>query len=337
MNVLSRVRLAALAACLVLLPLPAAAQGIGGNLERLAQENAELYVSPVFEGLGNALNTGFIRSPDVHDRFGFDVGLRAMFALVPDEADTFLARPPSEITLTLGGTSQTFSDPYAPRGGSLETSTAVGDGAGIVLEPDGAFRSALVAAGENPDDFNVPYPEGFDVPAIPFGVVSLGVGIGWGTEVTARFIPDVEVNDDVGSLGAFGFGVTHQVNQWIPGPVPVDLAAFLGYQSFSVGDYLDASTTTFGVSVGRGLGPVSIYGMGQFESPSADLEYVVSNPDGNPGLPPDGTRFAFSPDLDGGGRAGVGLQFDLVVFQIAGEYSVGDYDAVTLRANFSFR
>lgn len=324
-------------AALLLLPLTARAQDIGSNLESLAQDNAELYVAPVFEGLANALNTGFLRTPDVHDRFGFDVGVRAMIALVPDEANTFVARPPSQFTATVGGVQRTYADPLAPRGGSLETPTAVGEGPGIVLEPSGEFRDDLIAAGESPDEFNVLFPEGFDVPAVPFAVISAGLGIGWGTEVSVRFIPDVDVNDDVGSLGAFGFGVTHQVNQWFPAPVPVDLAGFVGYQNFNVGDYLDASTTTFGVSVGKGFGPLSLYGVGQIESPSADLEYAASNPTGNPALPSNDVEISFSPELDGGPRFGIGFIFDMVVFQIAGEYSLGDYDAVTARASIGFR
>lgn len=332
-----RLRVALLA--LLLLPLTARAQdnGISENLGSLAQENAELYVAPVFDGLGNALNTGFLRTPDVHDRFGFDIGVRAMIALVPDEANTFLAQPPSSFTFTIGGVEDTYTDPLVPRGGSLETPTAVGEGPGIVLEPNGPFRQDLIDDGQNPDDYNVVFPEGFDVPAVPFAVISAGVGIGWGTEVTVRFIPDVKVNDDVGDLGAFGFGVTHQVNQWFPAPVPVDLAAFLGYQSFKVGDYLDASTKTFGVSVGKGFGPLSFYGVGQLESPSADLRYVVENPTGNPALPDNQLEIAFSPDLDGGPRFGVGLILDMVILQLAGEYSLGDYNAVTARASIGFR
>jgi len=329
-------RLRLVLAALLLLPLPARGQDIAGGLASLAQDNAELYVAPVFDGLGNALNTGFLRTPDVHDRFGFDVGFRAMLALIPDEANTFTAQIPS-VTTNIIGVEKTYAVPLAPRGGSLETPTAVGEGSGIVLEPTGEFRDDLISEGVDLADETITFPEGFDVPAVPFAVISAGVGIGWGTEVTIRFIPDVEVSEDVGDLGAFGFGVTHQVNQWFPAPVPVDLAAFLGYQSFKVGDYLDASTKTFGVSVGKGFGPLSLYTVGQLESPSAELDYVVENPTNARSLPPDGTRFAFSPELAGGPRFGVGLILDMVILQLAGEYSLGDYNAVTARASIGFR
>ncbi len=329
-------RLRVALAVLLLLPLPARAQDIGGGLAALAQDNGELYVAPVFDGLGNALNTGFLRTPDVHDRFGFDVGFRAMLALVPDEANTFVAQIPT-VTDDFSGVEKTYTTPLAPRGGSLETPTAVGEGPGIVLEPTGEFRDDLIAAGIDLTDETITFPEGFDVPAVPFAVVTAGVGIGWGTEVTVRFIPEVEVSEDVGDLSAFGFGVTHQINPWIPGPVPVDLAAFFGYQSFDVGTYLESSTTTFGVSVGKGFGPLSLYGVGQIESPSADLEYVVENPTNARTLPPDGTRFAFSPELETNPRVGVGLLIDMVILHLAGEFSVGDYNAVTARASIGFR
>jgi len=335
---MTRSLLATLAVLLSVAPA-VGAQSVEGSLQSLARDNAELYARPVFEGMGNALNAGFLRTPDVHGQLGFDVGIRVVGALIPDDRNTFRAIPPERITVTVGGLGErSYADPYAPRGGSLETPTAVGDGAGVVLEPTGDYRRDLLAAGQNPDDFNVVFPEGFDVPAIPFAVIRAGLGVGFGTEVSLRFMPGIEVNEDVGDVGAFGFAVTHSLDRWFPAPIPVDLAAFGGYQNFTVGDYADAATTTFGVSVGKGLGPLSIYGLGQYESPSTDLEYTVENPGNeNPALPDDGTRIAFSPDLEAGTRFGLGLQLDLMILELAAEYSSGDYDAVTGRVSISFR
>ncbi len=337
---MKRIALATAAVLLLLGPELARAQDVGGNLESLARDNAELYARPVFEGMGNALTAGFVRTPDVHDQLGFDIGVRIMGALIPDEKKSFTPVLPSSITVDGSefpdGMDRTFSNPYSVQGGPTSP-TAVGDGDGVTLAPAGAFADSLAKYGKNPADFEVPFPEGFDVPAIPFAVIQAGLGVGFGTEVSARFIPGIEVDDEVGEVSAFGLGVTHQINRWLPGPVPVDLAAFGGYQSFTVGEYLDASTTTLGVAVGKGLGPLSVYGMGQYESPSVDLEYTVSNPNDNPALPDDGEVIRFSPGLEGGTRFGVGAQLDLLLLQFALEYSAGDYNAVTGRISLSFR
>lgn len=338
---MKRIAYAALTVAVLAAPGAVHAQGVEGNIRSLARENAELYAQPVFEGMGNALNAGFLRTPDVHERFGFDIGVRVMGALIPDAKNSFSPVLPSSITVDGSefpdGMDRTFTNPYAVQGGG-QSPTAVGEGQGAVLVPTGAFADSLSKYGIDQNRYDVEFPEGFDVPAIPFAVVQAGLGVGFGTEVSLRLVPGIEVDDEVGEISAFGFGVTHSVNRWFPTPIPVDLAAFGGYQNFSVGEYLDASTKTFGVSVGKGLGPLSVYGMGQYESPSVDLEYTVENPGNeNPALPPDGETIAFSPGLDGGARFGAGVQFDLVILEIAAEYTAGDYDAVAGRVSLSFR
>lgn len=321
-------------------PLRAQGQTISENLQELAQDNAELYVQPVFHGLGNAMGVGFLRTPDVHDQLGFDIGVRAVGALIPDEAKMFAPALPSEVTVDGSefpdDMERTFVDPYTTAGGEL-TPTAAGEGPGVTLVPDQAFADSLQAYGLDEEQFEIPFPDGFDVPGVPLAVIQGGVGIGGGTEISARLLPSTEVDEDVGDIAALGFTVTHQVDRWLPGPSPVDVSIFGGYQNVTVGSYLDASTTSFGASVGKGLGPLSVYGVGQLESPSVDLEYEVSNPDGHPALPADGTVVAFSPAMGSSTRFGAGVQFDLLILQLAAEYSVGDYDALTGRVSLSFR
>lgn len=323
----------------MLLPSAVGAQSLAESLTELARENGEPYIAPVFEGLGTALNTGFTESAAVHGPLGFDVGIRVMGAFVPPEKETFRAVLPSSVTVTFGGTERTYTDPYAPAAGSLETPTAVGSGSGIRIIPTGALAADLESAGEDPgsDRWALEFPDGADIPAVPFVVLQGSVGLGFNTDVTIRLIPSVEPHEDVGSVQAFGIGAKHEVTGWFPGPTPVDVSVNGGYQNFQVGDYIDARTTTFSLLVGKGLGPLNVYALARTVSPSVDVAYTVENPEGNPGLPPDGTRIDFSPDLDSEARVGLGANLKFLVLNVSGEYTLGEYDVASLKVGFSFR
>lgn len=305
-------------------------------LRALAEDNASLYVEPLTVGLGIGLNTGFNATAAVHDVLGFDIGVRVVGALVPDEMDFFEAIPPASFTFD----GRTYEDPYAPAGGSLTTPSVTGPGEGrlgqgeaIVLEPQGQFRLDLIAAGENPDDYNIPFPEGFDIPAVPFAVIQGSVGIPLGTDLTVRFIPAVEVHEDVGDVEAFGFGIRHSVSQWIPAPLPVDLAVSFGWQDLSVGDYLDASGTNYGAVVSKDLGVFTLYGAGSLTSADVDVTYRF---EGTQGVPPQTIRL--SQELDTTTRFVVGFNLDVLILDLSAEYALGgEMDTLSGQVGFSFR
>lgn len=305
-------------------------------LEALAEDNGSPYVEPLTVGLGIGLNTGFNPTAAVHDVLGFDLGVRVVGALVPDEMDFFEAIPPESFTFE----GRTYDDPYAPRDGSLVTPSVTGPGEGrlgqgeaIVLEPQGQFRLDLIAAGENPDDYNIPFPEGFDIPAVPFAVIQGSVGIPLGTDLTVRFIPAAEIHEDVGDVEAFGFGIRHSVSQWIPAPLPVDLAVSFGWQDLSVGDYLDASGTNYGAVVSKDLGVITLYGAGSLMSADVDVTYTF---EGMQGVPPQTIRV--SQELDTTTRFALGFNLDVLVLDLSAEYALGgEMDTLSGQVGFSFR
>ena len=313
---------------------PAHGQSMIERLQTLAQANGERYAAPVYEGLGHALGSGFLRSPAVHEALGFDIGVRVISAIVPAEEKTFLPVLPSSVTVTAGASTWTFTDPYAVQGGGTSP-TVAGRGTGVLLVPAGAFADTLAFYGLPASDYEYRLQPGMDLPVVPYATLQAGLGVGFGTEITVRLTPTFDYGD-AGSIGGGGFGVTHSLRPWLP-YLLVDAAFFAGYQTFRVGDWVEATTTSFGAAVGKGLGPFSAYLIAQYERPSVDVAYVLDNPDGTPGLPADGVQIAFSPSLDPGVRLGVGAQLDLLLVQVAGEYAKGGYDTFTLRAGLGLR
>lgn len=322
-----------LAIVLASVPRPAAAQDVGERLGAIAVENAQLYVEPVIQGLASALNAGLEDRGSVHGPLGFSFGVRFIGALPPSEAEQFRLVLPESVPFQ----GETFQDPYTTAGDGLSP-TAVGAGAGAVLEPQGEFRQALLDAGRNPEDFNLTLPEGLDLEGVPLAFLEASVGIGFGTEVSGRFLPPIEVDEEVGEARAWGIGVKHSLTRYFPTPTPlIDIALYGSIHSLEVGDYLDASGTAFGAIGHAGLGPLYVYMSGGWNDADVDIEYVVENPDANPVLPADGTRIGFSQGLESNSRIALGAGLRLLLLNLSAEYAFADYDTFSARLSLSFR
>ncbi|MFW6200220.1 MAG: DUF6588 family protein, partial [Gemmatimonadota bacterium] len=298
-------------------------------------DNAELYANPIAEGLGYSLHSGMAEDASVHSQLGFDFGVRVMGAWVPDERKTF---EPALPDVEYDNTTYSGSANLQPVGGGPRiTPTAAGVGDGIIFEPTpgGDYAQAISATGGDPSDpqYRIPFPEGQDLSVVPFVVLQAGVGLGFNTELTARAIPSVEPSGDVGEVSAFGLGVKHEVGGWFPTPLPVDVSLTAGYQGLSVGDYMDASSTAFGLLVGRGLGPLAAFATVENVNPSIDVDYTVDNPD----LPIDGQQISFSPDLGSETRVGVGVNMTFLLVNVSALYTLGDYNVASVKAGVSFR
>ena len=336
-----------LLACLFLAApaAPLAGQDIGEELSVLTSGNARGYAGPLARGLGHALTGGYVSSADPHGPLGFSVGVRVVGALFPDDDETFAVVLPESVTLEdprLPGGSRTYQNPYAASGDG-RSPTVAGEGEGVVLAPNGQFRQDLVLVGENPQDYEIQFPEGLELPAAPFAAIDATLGIGFGTQIMARVIPTIDVGgivgtDEVGDITAFGIGIMHNVTQWLPIPTPFwDVSVTAGTQKLELGDYLEASGNTLGLVASAGIGPISAYLHGSTYQADVELDYTIANPDDNPALPPDRTRVRFEQEVERTQRLAIGAQLDLLVFKLSAEYGMGDYDTLSARAAFGFR
>lgn len=328
-------RLAAAAAAVIALAAPAAARAqdaeIVRQVETLARDNAPLYLAPITHGVGAALNRGTFYSAEPHGAFGFEVGIVAIAAWIPDADHVFTPILPGQVTYR----GQTYDDPYGTS--APPTPTVAGEGDGVVIQPGPELSAAALLAGQDPSELALPFPQGLDVPLVPFGVVQAAVGLPGGTEVSIRGFPSVELSEDVGEIGALGFGVTHSITQYLP-PVPVlDLSAHLSWQSANVGDYLDADAIAYGLIAGADAGPLSAFVAALREHPDVTLGYTVSNPTDNPALPTDGLRVVVSPDLDATSRFTAGATLDLLALKVSAAWTSGDYQALALKALVAVR
>jgi len=309
-----------------LAPAVATAQDISESLSSLNEENGKLYIGPLSTGVAAALNSGFYHTGAVHDVLGFDIGIRVMGSFVPEDLDTFSPVLPDSVEV-LG---RVFYDPYVPApGGPAVTPAVSGTGAGILLTPHGAFRDSLLARGEDPDDYAVRFPEGFDIPIAPYAAIQGAIGIPLGTELVLRFIPSFTPDDDVGSISMIGGAVKHSLDQWLSSPAPLDVSLAFGFQHFKVGDYLDANSTQFSLIASKTLSAVTVYGAGTLESANLDISYDF-RPDISgdvPDLPLEPVEFTQETPNEVTLKLGATLAFGPV--GVSAEYTVASRDVLT--------
>lgn len=305
----------------------AAAQDIEESLTGLGAENARRWVHPLVAGLGAGLNAGFFHGATVHAPLGFDISVRGMGAFAPASAGSFEPVLPEEVTYA----GKTYTDPFGSATGVSASPTALGAGPGVLIGPQGEFREDLIAAGEDPDRWTRRFPEGLDIPAVPAAVAQVTLGLPLGTEVAYRFVPTLDLGDDVGRVSLRGFGVNHSVDQWFPAPWPVRVAVSAGWQRLEAGDYLTLEARQASVVVGQDLGLLVLYGALGLESTVADVDYLVRNDSGNPGLPEGGTRIAFEDEGENSGRAVAGITLDLPLLKLNAEYTRAAYRVVNAK------
>lgn len=313
-------------------PTPAQAQedSVEEEIRRLGTANGPLYARPITSGLGAGLAAGWFRSARSMGPLTVEVGIRGVGAFVPPGDETFRPVLPSELTVeALGG--RTFSEPYGT-GEGLETPTAAGEGRGAVVQPAGEFRRTLLDAGLDPSDFALRFPRGFGLPAVPAGAVQLGLGVAPGVDVSGRFVPEVRLHDEVGSVRSVGGAVKLSVTDWVPSSTPVDLAVAGGLQTVDVGDYLSTETRHASLFASRELSALTLFVSGGLEDADSELEYRVENEL----LPEDGTTVTFEDDGANTARFTAGFGLDLLFLQLVADYSAARYETVSAGVGLRF-
>jgi hypothetical protein len=209
--------------------------GVSLSDQALAQDNAatllkagtadgnvllSAYASPILKSIGAGLNSGWYQTAKPLGPGGFNLNVSLGVSLIPSADQSFDVNSLNLQKLTLvKGQSSSISP------------TAFGDdkkGAQMELRAQnplapGTDTSVL--------KFNLPSGTGFHFGPVP--VAQLSVGVGLGTEVGIRYVPQINVGEV--KTGLFGLSVKHDFKQWIPGikAAPFDLSAMFGFTSMS--------------------------------------------------------------------------------------------------------
>ncbi|KAB2880502.1 hypothetical protein F9K33_04820 [bacterium] len=258
------------------------------NLKELDETNGKMYIQPLVNGVGMNMSSGFFHSAKTHSVLGFEFGVVAMVAMAPNKD--------KEYTPVVPG--------YTP----VPAPTVIGD------KDRGANYGGTVI------------PPGVGINSIPFVAPQLVVGVPFKTDVIVRFMPKVKAGD-MGKVSMLGFGVKHNLNQWIPVPLPLDIAAGFTYQSVDVGSYLSANASSYHLIASKSLLLFNFYGGFAVESSSMDIKYDQNG----------GAQVKFSADGVNKSRIYGGVSINLLLMYLNADIDLGKYKAANVGVGFKIR
>ncbi len=346
-------RILSLLVALVMISNISYGQTLLSTLSNLSQDGAKAYLAPVVSGFGANLNTGWIHKAPSSKILGLDVEIGFVFmgTMFGNENKTF--QTSGTFRFSKSQAEQLVGNQPEPLKTAMVNEIIQKDfqvemsGPTIVGSKDKYieinFKGATVQGQTVGAKKIVTAVKGFlgELPLMPLFAPQISLGTVYGTSASFRFIPSIEINKDLGEFAYFGFGLQHNIGQWIPVPIPVDLSLGFFTQSMTVGpkdtSIFDVSATTFGLYASKTFGAIvtaTPYVGLAFESSSIDIKYnyVVDAPGGQKlSLP-----VSFSLKGENSFRMIIGAAFKLAVLNINVDYNISKYSSFSAGLGFTF-
>jgi hypothetical protein len=298
------------------------------------------YLAPVSEGAIYSIAGGWYNTANAKPLGGFEISIIGNMTSYKNKDDK-----KAFVLNTADYENLQFVDGSASR----PVSTALGDIEGVRV-----FVEAEVAPGVTTrEEFEL--PSGLaseDINFIPSGFVQASVGLIKGTEVKARFLP--KINTDDVSLGFYGFGLQHEFTSHLPADkiLPVAISGVIGYTHLD-GTYdftdteivaganqrleVDINTWIFQAVVSTRLPVINFYGglgylSGKSKTDVLGTYTVQSGPFQESYTDP----FSLTKKA-GGVTANLGAKLKLGFFRLHADYSIAEFNNLSLGLNFGFR
>ncbi|MFQ5797157.1 MAG: DUF6588 family protein [Bacteroidota bacterium] len=332
-------------------------QTLQENLEKLAEDAAKGYVSPIVSGFGADLNSGWYHRAPKGTKFSINLefGLIGMGAFFSDEHRTFSTsgsfnfdQPTAEQmipdiqnpTLRNALIDSLVSSPFAV---TIFGPTVVGSEADSITVALASGNITLRDPITGRDTTFALLPAVLpvtglleDAPLLPLAAPQISVGTVLGTALTLRYLPAIELNDEIGKLKYFGFGIQHNPSVWFPMPLVVDVSVGFFTQKLTVGDLFESNATHFGIQASKTFGPgllslTPYLGVG-WESSTMRFTYtfIGTSVGGSFAVPVD-----FELEGENTTRLTAGVSLKLAIFNINADYSLGNTKTASIGLMFA--
>jgi hypothetical protein len=283
--------------------IPARAQNpFEDAIKQLNSDVVKGYLQPAINGFGANLNSGLYHSADISDGFHLELTIVGMGTMIGDAEKTYTAIAPQPFNQT-----------------PVQTATLFGGMGASVNDASNTIQYHF-QNGQVKTSF------------IPFAAPQLTIGNIYGTQAIIRYVPIPEI-DKFPKVTLFGIGLRHSVSQYLT-EFPVDISGGFFYQTFKVGDLIDAKAFNIGVQASKSFSILTLYGGLQTESSSMKVSYTYTGPV-PPGSPANPT---VNLDFDGENKfrflAGVGL--DLLILHFNADINLGKVTVVSGGVGFGF-
>jgi len=301
-----------------------------------ANKLLESYFEPFFIGMGSNVNSGWINTAKPHKLLGFDLTVTASASFIPTDAEFFTFN------------NSDFQNVKLSEGSSDELPTMMGPNLAADDIPELTYFNdgEEVVRSTAPTGLGIEDEIGFN--AVPIVMPQLGIGLFKNTELKFRFVPETTIEDDDGDgkIKMLGFGVLHDVKQWIPGIklLPFDLSLFAGYTTLDVEVPLDEDfPDRIGTLELDALNIEAIVSK-KFSVLTAYASLGYSNFSNNVSLlgtyETESEVFTNPIDLDFSSssfKGKLGLRVKLLILTIQADYTIQEYNTFSTGVGISFR
>ena len=331
--------------------------GLQQAVQKLAKSVAQSYVAPVTSGFGVNLNSGWFHRAPWAEMIGFDlefgvVGMATVFGDAQrsfstngdfsfdyDQAD-FLATQagvPAQFQADVRNAIMAQQFQVSFKGptvvGSKDDRVQIlfpgkditvnysGGGSGTYSLPSQTFTLEVNGALGDPK-------------ALPLVAPQLTIGTFLGSQLTFRYLPEVKLDDQIGSLKYFGFGIQHNPMVWFDTELPFEVS--LGYftQSLKVGSLMDAEASAFGVnsSIRLGWGFLNLTPYVGFMLEKSSINFAYDYTFTGPANTPVTDRIEFTTTGENTSRFVVGASIKILIINVNADMNFGKYKAISIGA-----
>lgn len=333
--------------------LLAQGESLEETLQALSEDAAMQYVSPISSAFGSDLNGGWFHKVPQAVKMGFnlEIGLVGMGTFFPDASKSFSVSgkfrfSEEEARQLVSGQPTNVQDDLVDQITSKYFTVGISGATVIGSEDDHVMvRFPEQTFTVNGSPYTVPSQSvdlgfgGFqdlaDLGFLPLASPQVSIGTLYGTQATLRYLPSLTLNNDLGKLKYFGFGIQHNPAVWLSNPIPVDVAVSFFTQNLKIGDLFETKATAFGLNVGKRFGTsllnVTPYGGFLFESADMEVTYTYTV------VTPSGTykeRVNFKLEGENKNRFILGLSLRLLAVNLNADYNFSKYDSFTAGLTF---
>lgn len=338
------------------------------TLQRLARDAAKAYVAPAVSGFGSDLNAGWFHRAPRATLFGFDlefgvVGMGTFFAEKNRRFSTsgifqFDSSQANFLVSNINDPNYTTLPPLLKERARRELINQI-RGRDFTVGISGA-----TIIGDAKDSIRVKFPGGeftftdplgnkrpVTVPAssialpvggllgdvtlggknvIPLAAPQLTLGTILGSQFTFRYVPDIQLHEEIGKFKYFGFGIQHNPATWFSGKLPFEFSAGYFTQTMTAGDVFEAKATAFGVSLSKRLGwrflnitPYAGY-MLETSSMKFTYDYTLDTPAGR--IP---QKIVFELEGENKNRLTLGANIRVLIVNVNADYNIGKFNSVS--------
>ncbi len=223
-------------------------------VSRYVDSNGNAYMQPLGDALGANINSGLFHSAYIQPGLKPQIylGMQTMMAFIPEASKTFTA---------------TTEGDFFPITEVENVPTVCGNPEGKIVDGPGGTKYY--------------FPGGFNINYVPYATPQLTIGSLYGTDITVRYVAanflvkrlELEDEDWINQFRMFGWGVRHNISQWLGDLTNIDIAVGYYSQSITSSEYLDIQTSLISLQASYERSLLTIYGGIGVESSSFKIKY----------------------------------------------------------------